>query len=161
QQITLHGNLSGSRSGFTLSVSIIATSDAPFANLPPLANAGADQSLTTACFALVSLDSSKTSDPDGNLAFSYYTENGFSIGNGSQPIALLPGTHRLTLNAFDALGARGTSDVVVTVADDGTTQPVSGATLFEVKTPPGVTLEDVGILATSSLVLKSQANLLG
>jgi hypothetical protein len=154
QKITLAGSLSGSQGGWTLKLTILATSDAPFANVPPNANAGPDQVVSTGCFALVSLDKSKTSDPNNDLAFSYFTESGLSVGDGSAPVALLPGKHRLTLNAFDVHGARGRDDVVVDVKDDGTTSPVTGATLFAIETPPSVAIEDAGLISKTSLTFK-------
>lgn len=161
QQITLYGTLQGTQSGLTLSLSILATTDAPFTNVPPIANAGPDQQLSTSCFALATLDKSGTSDPDGDLAYSYFTENGASIGDGTSPVALLPSQHQLTLNAFDAVGARGTDGVTITVVDDGGTQAVPGATLFQIQTPPGVAAEDVSILGEHSLSMSPMAVVTG
>ena len=161
QAITLLGDLRGTQEGFTLHLTILATSDAPFANLPPIANAGPDQHVQTGCYAMVALDKSGTTDPNGDAIYSYFSENGYSIGNGDQPIAMFPGTHRITLNAFDSKGARGTDDVTVVVEDDGTTPPVPGATLFAIRTPPNVPVDTTSLVATTSLVLKPKAASLG
>jgi hypothetical protein len=157
QQIVLFGNLAGSQDGFSLHLDILATSEAPFTNVPPVANAGPDQHHRTGCYAQVTLDPSATHDPNGDRVYWYYTQSGYSIGDGSEPIAFLPGTHRLVLHAFDELGARGTDEVIVTVEDDGSSEPVPGSTIVAVETPPGVAVEDTAVLASQSLSLRARS----
>lgn len=159
QQVTLMGSLTGSQSGFTLKLTIHATSDAPFTNLPPLADAGPDQTVTTGCYALVSLDKSKTTDPNGDYSYGYFTEDGSSIGDGSKPVAMFPGLHRITLRAFDRQGGRGTDNVLIDVRDDGSVSPLPGATTYAVTAPQGVPIERVAAVAQTLLELKPNATI--
>lgn len=161
QKITLMGSLSGSRDGWNIKLTIHATSDGNFVNLPPTANAGPDQTVSTDCFAMVSLDKSGTTDPNGNLAYSYFTESGYAIGEGNSPVAMFPGDHRVALDAFDSLGARGRDEVLLHVKDDGTTKPLAGATLYSIEVPNGTKVDDFAVVASDTLNFKPTTPLKG
>lgn len=161
QQVMLMGSLSGSAHGHTLSLSLHATSDAPFANLPPQAAAGPDQIVSTSCYANVQLDKSGTTDPNGNFSHAYFTEHGFSIGSGAEPVAMFPGVHHVELWAFDKMGARSIDRVTIDVRDDGTASPIPGASSYSLTLPSGVLPEQVGLAATHQLALRPNARLEG
>jgi hypothetical protein len=148
----------GTVDGRTLDIVVQATADTPFANHPPRANAGADQAHLTSCFAQVKLDSSGSSDPDGNFSHAFFTEHGIPIGSHAQPVNLLPGKHVFALEARDTRRARDIDEVIVDISDDGTTSAVPGATLFRVEVPRGLTPEAVAILSTSELSIGPHAS---
>jgi hypothetical protein len=112
-------------------------------NLPPLANAGPDQTVVGG--ATVTLDGSASADPDGHLPLSYrWTRTGgpavvLSSNTISRPTFTAPGTPTVltfSLRVTDSLGLGSTPDqVVITVPD---TSPPSVPNLI---TPTnGVTL---------------------
>jgi len=98
---------------------VVANAVSPFANLPPIAHAGPDQTVT--CGAATHLDGSATTDPNNNLFLLAWSENGTTFALG--PVVdfqLAPGTHTITLTAIDTFGGQGTDTVVVTVVPDTT-----------------------------------------
>ena len=89
-------------------------------NLPPTANAGADQTVpdnNRDGVELVTLDGAASSDHDGSIVSYEWREGGTSIGIESTIDVWLPlGAHTLTLEVTDDDGARDTDTVVVTVS---------------------------------------------
>jgi hypothetical protein len=94
-------------------------------NLAPLANAGADQNVLVN--ALVTLNGSASTDPDGHLPLAYgWIQSGgpmiiLSGATISQPTFTTPSTPAVltfTLIVTDALGAASTSDEVVVRVND-------------------------------------------
>jgi thermitase len=89
------------------------------ANLPPVASAGADQTLTDNDgngAEFVTLDGSASVDPDGSIVRYEWREGGSVIGFGATPAFwLFAGIHTFTLDVTDNYGAIGTDTVVVTV----------------------------------------------
>jgi hypothetical protein len=135
---------------------------------PPVANAGADQTVecTGGAKASVTLDASATTDPDGNITLYEWFENYSAatptlLGTGVTLVIDLPvGAHTITLKVTDATGASATDEVVVDVVD--TAPPtinvrLSPATLW----PPNHRMVDihatVGVeeCGTSTLTLVS------
>lgn len=157
QQFSISGNLQGTSGSFNMQLAVLATADSPLANLPPLAHAGPDQTVETSCVASVSLDKSQTTDPNGNLAYSYYRQGEPSIGDGSAPVPLPPGDHPLRLVAVDRRGGEGTDDVVIHVRDNGAAPAVNGAASFTLSTPPGVLADQVVLGASGSLIVSDRA----
>lgn len=87
-------------------------------NQPPVANAGADQTVTAAdgVSAQVTLDASGSSDSDGSIVAYRWTENGTEVANIIQPtISLSVGVHTITLTVTDDDGATDTDEVAITV----------------------------------------------
>ena len=88
-------------------------------NAPPVANAGPDQTVTDDDgdgVALVTLDGSASSDPDGTIVSYEWREGTTVIGFGATLSVWLPvGAHTLTLDVKDDAGASGTDSAVVTV----------------------------------------------
>jgi uncharacterized repeat protein (TIGR01451 family) len=106
-------------------------------NLPPIADAGDDQSVTTS--ATVTLDGSGSTDPDGHTPLTYGwaqtggTTVGLSDATAESPAFTAPSATSLltfTLTVTDALGlADATPDeVAVNVVSGGTSTPVDPAT---------------------------------
>ncbi|WP_340104315.1 immunoglobulin-like domain-containing protein [Rhodohalobacter sp. 8-1] len=84
-------------------------------NLPPVADAGPDG-------ALITLDGSGSSDPDGDVLTYLWSEGGAEIATGSTPTVTLGlGTHTIMLTVTDPFGETSSDDVIVTVED--TTPP--------------------------------------
>ena len=158
--VGVFGQVHGDFSGHSIVITLMATADSPLSNHPPLAAAGPDQALTTDCAANVQLDSSKTSDPDGNFSHAYYSEHGFSLGTGGSPIPFLPGKHTLTLVAQDTLGGRDRNDVHVNVTDTGVTVPIPGELFFNLQVPASLSPEDVLLDSKASLSLAPRVSLL-
>ena len=111
-------NNSGVSSSDTVIVSVL-----PAPNRAPVANAGADQTVTTTDMsASVTLDGSKSSDPDTDangrhdpLTYAW-TEGTTLLATGPTPtVTLSSGVHTLTLTVTDPYGATGTDDVIITV----------------------------------------------
>jgi hypothetical protein len=88
-------------------------------NHPPVADAGPDQVVECAGPAgtVVTLDGSKSSDPDGDL-ITYSWSGPFGTVTGPSPVVTLPlGVSTITLTVTDARGASSSATVVVTVRD--------------------------------------------
>lgn len=99
---------------------LIAVGVALPANAPPIADAGADQSVPTAFLELsasVTLDGSGSTDDNGITSYTW-TENGTQIATGvTATLDFDLGTHVVTLQVRDAAGLTSTDDVVITVFD--------------------------------------------
>ena len=106
-------------------------------NTPPVADAGPDQLVTVAAgdAAMVTLDGSGSSDPDGDPIIFTWT-NSFGTAMGVMPtVPLAAGVHVITLTVDDGKGGTDTDTVEITVnqapvADAGPNQviqvPVGG-----------------------------------
>lgn len=95
--------------------------DAPCANAnePPVANAGEDQTVECALpgGAMVTLDGSGSSDPDGD-PLTYTWSGSFGTVNGVSPTVQLPlGTHTINLLVEDGNGGQSNDQVNITVGD--------------------------------------------
>jgi len=85
-------------------------------NHPPVAVAGADQSVE--CGATVTLNGSQSSDPDGDTLTFQWSENGVLLGtNAGLSVSLGLGPHALTLAVTDPCGATSQASVLVSVTD--------------------------------------------
>lgn len=89
-------------------------------NLPPVANAGPDQTVTDDDgdgVAPVTLDGSASRDPDGSIVGYEWQEGGAVLGfNATESVWLSTGVHTITLEVTDDEGESGTDSTVVTVA---------------------------------------------
>jgi serine protease AprX len=96
-----------------------ASEPPPPDNLPPVADAGADQTVIDEAddgFAMVVLDGTGSADPDGVITGWVWTEDDTEIAAGeTATVALAVGTHTIVLTVTDDLGATGSDTVVVTV----------------------------------------------
>jgi hypothetical protein len=94
----------------------------PPGNLPPIANAGADQTITAPANS-VNLNGTGSNDPDGNISsYSWVLISGqgavtITNGNTASPSAsgLTPGIYIFRLTVTDNSGAVSTDDVSITV----------------------------------------------
>ena len=88
-------------------------------NLPPVADAGADRTVTDADgngTEMVTLDGSESLDRDGSIASYEWREDGAFVAAGETPdVWLALGTHVLTLEVTDDEGSSATDSVIVTV----------------------------------------------
>jgi len=100
-------------------------------NLPPVAHAGPDQTLTDSGgdgVELVTLDGSASTDSDGTIVSHEWREGGTVVGLIAAPQIWLPvGTHTLTLQVTDDDGATGTDSVVVTITPPPNLPPAAHA----------------------------------
>lgn len=121
-------------------------------NTPPVANAGADQTIECAgASTSVTLDGSASTDPDGDTPLTYEWREGVTVlGTGVTLNTSLPfGSHTITLKVTDPSGAFSEDTVTVNVVD--TTNPLITA-------PPNVSVS-TGPGATSCSVFISNATL--
>jgi len=97
-------------------------------NTPPVANAGADQTVecTSAGGASVTLNGSASFDPDGDpLTYTWRDALNNVIATGPTPVVTVPlGVHTFTLTVDDGRGGTDSDTVVITVRD--TTPPTIG-----------------------------------
>jgi subtilisin family serine protease/subtilase family serine protease len=88
-------------------------------NLPPLADAGPDQTVPDADrdgSETVNLDGSESSDRDGSIATYEWLEGGTSIATGATAsVSLAVGAHTLTLKVTDDGGETATDTVIINV----------------------------------------------
>ena len=90
-----------------------------FADAAPTAVAGPDQTVVAngSCAAVISLDGTASSDPDGD-PLTYTWTGSFGTASGATPSVSLPaGTHVVTLTVRDSRGASAADTVIVTVLD--------------------------------------------
>jgi O-glycosyl hydrolase len=88
-------------------------------NIPPLANAGNDTTITDSDgdgSELITLDGSASSDEDGSVTMFTWSEAGKQIAAGMNPgINIKTGVHHILLTITDSDGAIATDSVTVTV----------------------------------------------
>ena len=100
-------------------------------NQPPVANAGPNQTITDEDRngeAMVNLDGSASSDPDGTIAAYSWQENNLEIATGVQPmISLSVGSHTITLVVTDNDGETDSDQIIVTVNEATNQPPVANA----------------------------------
>jgi hypothetical protein len=110
-------------------------------NAPPVANAGADQTVECAGGSTsVFLDGSASFDPDGDTPLTYEWREGVTVlGTGVTLNTSLPfGSHTITLKVTDPSGAFNEDTVTVNVVD--TTNPmITAPPNVSVSTGPGAT----------------------
>jgi hypothetical protein len=91
----------------------------PPGNLPPVANAGPDQTVTDTDgdgIASVLLDGAASFDPDGSISGYGWYEGGVQIASAfGVGVPLTVGVHTITLYVSDEHGASDTDTVVITV----------------------------------------------
>jgi hypothetical protein len=109
-----------------------ATPPPPPPNTPPIANAGADQSVSTA--SGVTLDGSASYDPDGTIVkYSWIQVSGsggvtLGASNTINPSisGLTPGTYVFRLTVTDNSGATASDEVTVSMSASPVTPPAGG-----------------------------------
>jgi hypothetical protein len=110
------GEASGSGTAFIVTLA---------ANKPPVANAGADQTIECAASTgtTVTLDASGSSDPDGDaLTYVWRDSNNVVVATTAvTTVSLALGTHTFTVTVSDAFGGVDTDSVAIVV--DDTTVP--------------------------------------
>jgi len=109
-QIVGSGLFNGNSTWFLLSLPPAAT------NRPPVAKAGAAQ--TVQCSAMAMLDGSGSSDPDGDALSYDWSENSTPLASGvTAAVSLGVGSHTIVLTVTDSHGATAQDSVLVTVVD--------------------------------------------
>ena len=106
-------------------------------NLPPVAVAGADQTIDCTCSdgSTVTLDGSGSYDADNDpLSYTWTGDFGTLTGVVVQPM-LPPGTHTIILTVEDNKGGSASDSIIVTVNED-TTGPVISCNALPTITPP-------------------------
>ncbi len=127
-QLTVTDN-SGASSRATVKITVRGLS-----NIAPVANAGANQSITLPVNS-VTLDGSASADPDGTIvSYSWSKVSGPAQGTLVSPTAattaansLVQGTYVFALTVTDNSGAKGTDTVTVTVMAAANQPPVANA----------------------------------
>ena len=116
-------------------------------NTPPVANAGADPTVTDSDnngSEEVILDGSASYDPDGSIASYVWSENGQQKATGESPTVILSTgvAHEIQLIVIDNLGATGEDTVQITV------NPPAGD-----NTPPVISDVQAGNVSTQSATI--------
>ena len=105
--------------GATGTDSVVVTVTPP-PNLPPVAHAGPDRTLTDSGgdgTEIVTLNGSASSDPDGAIVAYEWRDGSTVVASSAAPSVWLPvGIHTLTLRVTDDDGAFATDSVVVTIS---------------------------------------------
>ncbi len=161
QSISVNGHVTGSQSGWTIDVVFVATADTPLVNLPPIVNAGPDQSLTADCLASVLVNPSQSHDPTNNLASLFFRQGGFVLGAASQQLSLPAGNHLIQLVGTDTLGAESVDDLRVSVNLSGKAPTIAGATKVSLQTPNGLALGSVALDASQALKVGDRSKVVG
>jgi ribosomal protein L14 len=143
-QLTVTDN-SGATDVDTVTVTVNAA-----ANQPPVANAGSSKTITLPASS-VSLDGTKSTDPDGTIAsYSWSQVSGPSTatitnGNTASPTvsSLIAGTYIFQMTVTDNSGATSTAQVKVTVNPAANVNPIANAGANQTITLPldSVTLD--------------------
>ena len=95
------------------SVNVAAVANKPFLNVPPIARAGDDQ--TVSCGQIVTLNGSQSTDGNNNINSFTWLRNGVVIGQGPTISVSVPlGTAVFTLQVRDTFSGLGVDTVVVT-----------------------------------------------
>ena len=120
--------------GLSTTAAVTITVDAAPPHVPPVANAGADQTVTLP-FTDITLDGSASYDVDGTItAYSWVQvsgNRGVTIQGSSQVqpaiYGLTPGTYVFQLTVTDNAGASGSATVTITVDSASVQAPVANA----------------------------------
>ena len=105
-----------------------STPTPPPANKAPFAHAGANQTLTAAAngLALVNLDGSGSTDPDGSIVSYEWNAGSEKLTTGVKPtISLPPGNHQITLTITDDKGATASAMVQIAIKEAFLAAPYS------------------------------------
>ena len=134
----------------------------PPANEPPIAVAGADQSVTDTDndgLGSVLLNGTGSTDPDGSIVSYEWSEGGSVIGtSSSQGAAFSVGIHTVTLTVTDDAGATAT-DTLQVIVEAGTPAPDPGPVnvSLSVSGPASVGRGDVARFDATIVNISSQA----
>jgi hypothetical protein len=95
-----------------------------YVNAPPVAVAGPDQTVVanSSCAAVVALDGTGSSDPDGDPLTHRWTGPFGTVSGATASVSLPAGTHVIALTVGDGRGASATDTLLAAVLD--TTPPV-------------------------------------
>jgi hypothetical protein len=95
-----------------------------YVNTPPTAAAGPDQTVVAdaSCVAVVGLNGTGSSDPDGDPLIYSWTGLFGTVAGATASVSLPAGTHAITLTVRDSRGASASDTMVATVRD--TMRPV-------------------------------------
>ncbi len=100
-------------------------------NIPPVADAGSDQTVMDTNFTgnePVTLDGSGSTDTDGNIVSYSWSDNGSTIASGVNPVInLAVGIHTIILTVTDDYNGRATDTVMITVHGHPNFTPVADA----------------------------------
>jgi hypothetical protein len=107
--------------GYDKLADVMAVSVDASPNLRPVANAGADQSISAGAgdSATVVLDGTRSTDPDVGALEYLWTGASVNVAGAKPTIALPRGTHHIALTVADGKGGTDVDLVTITVADTG------------------------------------------
>ncbi len=130
-------------------------------NQPPVANAGADQTLTDSDnngSELVTLDGSGSSDSDG-LIFNYsWYLMGTQIASGVSPQVVIPlGAHEITLVVTDDDGDQSIDLVLITILVGAPVTPTPTETATDTPIPPTPTHTATAVPTCGTLTQEAEA----
>jgi PKD domain/FG-GAP repeat len=121
-------------------------------NSPPDADAGPDQVVSAGqvCLAVVTLDGSGSTDPDGD-ALSYTWTGPFGTASGINPqVSLGPGAHTITLTVDDGNGGTDSDSVTIAVVDTAPPTIASATASPNQLWPPNHKMQPVTLSVSAS-----------
>jgi len=119
-RLVITGDFSGTIDGSAVEATVMVSAQQPLKNLPPIANAGPAMHLFTALdgLATIPFDASRTTDPNGDLSWTYFQDlqSGFRYPSGSAALRERFGDYKFRLVAGDAQGGEDTASLDVHVS---------------------------------------------
>jgi hypothetical protein len=125
QGFSIEGEFSGTLEGHSATGILLSTGTSPFVNLPPVAEAGPDRTLS--CPGQLTLDGSGSSDPNDSIELYRWTLDGVPLTSHSAAfgattsVSLPEGEFELGLEVLDTFGSRAVDSAFISVNETAPT----------------------------------------
>lgn len=157
--VQIRGALGGSSGGLGLEVALLQTA-MDFANRPPNADAGEDETHETSCFAETTMTHVST-DPDGDRLLSWFRWGANRLPSEGKAVQFLPGLYPIRVTVSDPSRSVDGDAKRITVVDNGELNVPEGATAVEITGPEGVPFEDLALLSAEYLKISDRVTVQG